>query len=490
LRAEKYFAVWFSTGFARVIHRISTVTMNFIRMSSLIAWLVVLLLLTNSAAASAASDATLFRIFLRDGSTVVSYGEFARVGDDVVFSMPVGGPADDPRLHVVSLPTSAIDWSRTDRYAASARYQQYAQTRGENDFQLLSSDIARVLNEIALSNDKLAALNSAQQARRTLADWPAAHYGYRERDVREVVSLLDEAISDLRASAGLNDFAVSLVATPAEAGVMPLLGTPTLRDQIDQTFRVAALTGRVPDRVALLQEALALLNEADSSIPKDESQRLRQFAQNQIRAETFLDKRYATLSRRLVESAASAAGEARIADVQRILNQVSKEDAKLGGRRPDVIQALNAAIQIQLENARHLRLLRDQWIVRRASFREYQRAVGADLLQLVKIQPTLEAIRRLDGPVPSTLVRLRGRLDGGADRLGHLTVPDHLRATHELLVGAWRFAETAVDTRYDAVSSGNVSIAWQASSSAAAALLMVDRVQRDIRALLDPPRLQ
>lgn len=465
--------------------------MNFTRMSSVIAWIVVLLLLTNSAAASAAGDATLFRIFLRDGSNVVSYGEFARVGDDVVFSMPVGGPVDEPRLHVVSLPTSAIDWSLTDRYAASARYQQYAQTRGEDDFQLLSSDIARVLNEIALSNDKLAALNSAQLARRTLADWPAAHYGYRERDVREVVSLLDEAISDLRASAGLNDFAVSLVAAPAEAGVTPpLLGTPTVRDQIDQTFRVAALTGRVTDRVALLHEALALLNEAGSSIPKDESQRLRHIAENQIRTESFLDKRYATLSRRLVESATSAAGEARIGDVERILNQVSKEDAKLGGRRPDVIQALNASIQIQLENARHLRLLRDQWIGRRASFREYQRAVGADLLQLVKIQPALEAIRRLDGPVPSTLVRLRRRLNGGADRLGHLTVPDHLRATHELLVGAWRFAETAVDTRYDAVSSGNVSIAWQASSSAAASLLMVDRVQRDIRALLDPPRLQ
>ena len=118
---------------------------------------------------------------------MVSFGEFTRVGDDVVFSMPVGGPADEPRLHVVSLPTSAIDWSLTDRYAASARYQRYAQTRGEDDFQLLSSDIARVLNEIALSNDKMAALNSAQQARRTLADWPAAHYGYRERDVTAVV---------------------------------------------------------------------------------------------------------------------------------------------------------------------------------------------------------------------------------------------------------------------------------------------------------------
>ena len=135
-----------STGFARVIHRISTVTIRFTRMRSLIACLVALLILASPSVARAAGDATLFRIFLRDGSTVVSYGEFARVGDEVVFSMPVGGPVDDPRLHVVSLPTSTIDWSRTDRYAASARYQQYAQTRGEDDFQLLSSDIARVLN--------------------------------------------------------------------------------------------------------------------------------------------------------------------------------------------------------------------------------------------------------------------------------------------------------------------------------------------------------
>ena len=39
-------------------------------------------------------------------------------------------------------------------------------------------------------------------------------------------------------------------------------------------------------------------------------------------------------------------------------------------------------------------------------------------------------------------------------------------------------------------SSGNVNIALQASSSAAGALLMVDKVQREIRALFEPPRLQ
>ncbi len=458
-------------------------------MPFLIACLVALLL-TDPSAARAASNATLFRLFLRDGTSVVSYGEFARVDEQVVFSMPVGGPIDEPRLHVVSLASADIDWGRTDRYAASARYQRYAETRGEDDFQLLSNDVARVLNEIGLSSNKTGALNSARQARRTLADWPAAHYGYRERDVRQVVSLLDEAISDIRASAGQNDFAVSLVATPEETGFEPLSGMPTLREQIDQTFRVASLSVRVPDRVALLQEALAMLAEAGPSIPPEESLRLRRQAEDQIHVETVIDQRYAALTRRLLASATSAAGQARIADVERVLNQVQKEDARLGGRRPDVVQALSTSIQLQLDNARRLRLLRDQWLIRRATYREYQRAIGAQLLQLVKIQPSLEAIRRLAGPAPSTLLGLRGRLDGGAERLQRLSVPQEVRATHELLVGAWRFAETAVDTRYDAVSSGSVTIAWQASSSAAGALLMVARVQQDIRALLEPPRLR
>jgi len=176
--------------------------------------------------------------------------------------------------------------------------------------------------------------------------------------------------------------------------------------------------------------------------------------------------------------------------VERIISQVAKEDKNLGQRRPEVVQALDASLQLQLDNARRLRLLRDRWQIRRTSYRQYQRTINSQLLQLVKIQPSLDAIRRLNGPPATTLVSLRSRLDGGADRLQRVTVPDYLRATHELLVSAWRFAETAVDIRYDAVSSGNVTIAWQASSSAAGALLMVERVQHEIRALLEPPRLE
>jgi len=458
-----------------------------IRIATLIAFVS---LAATTAAQAAVADATLFRIFLRDGASFVSYGEFARVGDQVVFSMPVGGPAEQPRLHVITVPAGEVDWPRTDQYSEAARAQRYADTRGEEDFERLSNDVARVLNEVALASDKNAALASAEQARQTLANWPATHYGYRQRDVREVVALLDEAISDLRASAGRNDFNLALVAMPEEAGYESLLGPPTVMEQIDATFRAARLAPYVADRISLLQESLALVAEAGSALAPSEAARLRHLAEDQIHEEAVIDDRYAALSRRFLALASSAAGQARISDVERVIKQVGKEDKNLGGRRPEVLQALDASLQVQLDNARRLRLLRDRWQIRRTSFRQYQRTINSQLLQLVKIQSSLDAIRRLNGPSVTTLVSLRSRLDGGADRLQRMTVPDYLRSTHELLVSAWRFAESAVDIRYDAVSSGNVTIAWQASSSAAGALLMVERVQHDIRALLEPPRLE
>jgi hypothetical protein len=45
----------------------------------------------------------LFRVILNDGTALVSYGEFSRVGDRVVFSMPLDSPRGD-RLQLVNLP--------------------------------------------------------------------------------------------------------------------------------------------------------------------------------------------------------------------------------------------------------------------------------------------------------------------------------------------------------------------------------------------------
>ena len=100
----------------------------------LAAWAIALLFPVNVATA-AASDAVLYRVFLRDGSALVSYGEFARVADRVVVSVPIGEGAT-PALHLVSIAESAVDWERTDRYAEAARARRYADTRGESDFTL------------------------------------------------------------------------------------------------------------------------------------------------------------------------------------------------------------------------------------------------------------------------------------------------------------------------------------------------------------------
>ena len=153
------------------------------------------------------------------------------------------------------------------------------------------------------------------------------------------------------------------------------------------------------------------------------------------------------------------------------------------------MQALQASVQAQLGAARHLRLRRDQWMIRRSLYAGYQRSVGGQLLELVKSQPALEAIRRLDGPPPAVLVTLNARLKGGAARLERIQPPADLRTTHELLLGAWRFAETAVNGRYEAARNANVNGAWEASSSAAGALLLLSRAQEELRTLLEPPRL-
>ncbi len=447
-----------------------------------------LLVAFGSPGALGAAEHTLLRLFLSDGTALVSYGEFARFDDRVIFSMPVGGTGDQPRLQVVTIPAGAVDWDRTERYTASARYQHYAATRGETDFSQLSGDVARVLNEIALTTEPGRALQIAEKARQTLADWPQAHYGYRQKDVREIVGLLDEAITDLRSAAGISAFELTFVAMAPDVPLEPLRGMPAPREIVVQLLSVAKLAERSAERVALLQSAMTVLHEAAASIADAAS--LREVISAQIRLEQRVDEQYTRMSRRWLQAAAKASALARVRDLEAVLARIARDDRKLGSRRPDVIHALNASVNVHVERARKLRLLRDQWQLRRAAYREYDRFVSGSVLQLVKAQPALEAIKRLDGPSPSSLASLRMRLQGGAERLQRVPVPDEVRTAHDLLVGAWQFADTAIRVRQDAIGSGDMSAAWRASSAAAGAMMMLTRLQAELRAILEPPQLR
>ena len=170
---------------------------------------VVLCLLTIARGSSAADDATIFRVFLKDGGSLTSYGEFARVGDRVVFSMPTSASAN-PSLQLVNIGADRIDWDRTNRYASSARATHYLATQADNDYAALSNEIAQTLNDVALTADPAKRLEIVERARKALAEWPPNHFNYRSAEVRQMLGMLDDAIADLRASTGGDRFALNL----------------------------------------------------------------------------------------------------------------------------------------------------------------------------------------------------------------------------------------------------------------------------------------
>jgi hypothetical protein len=239
-----------------------------------------------------------------------------------------------------------------------------------------------------------------------------------------------------------------------------------------------------------LRTALELIETSSDAIPGLEREVLRRRAEGFLKTEVAIDERYAVLARRLVQAASEGAARAEVDKVDRVLQSLPREDALLGRLRPDTVRAIHASVQSQLDAARQLRLRLDRWTIRRSLYRDYQRSVRTQLAELVKVQPQLEAIRRLDGPTPKALVALKGRLSGGAARLDRITPPEDLRTTHDLLIGAWRFAESAVNGRYAAASAADLSSAWQASSAAGGALMLLSRVQQEIRKSLEPPGLQ
>src|SRR2546429_4168543 len=145
-------------------------------------WLALLILAARCTPTSAADDATLLRVFLTDGSALVSYGEPARIGDRVVFSIPTAAMPDPP-LHLVDLAAARIDWERTNRYADAARAAHYISTQAEFDYAALSVRMTQALDQLTATDDVARRLAIAENARKMLAAWPQAHYNYRLNEV-------------------------------------------------------------------------------------------------------------------------------------------------------------------------------------------------------------------------------------------------------------------------------------------------------------------
>jgi hypothetical protein len=71
-----------------------------------------------------------------------------------------------------------------------------------------------------------------------------------------------------------------------------------------------------------------------------------------------------------------------------------------------------------------------------------------------------------------------------------VAVPDELKSAHALLVSAVTLAETAVRTRRQAVVSGELAVAWEASSAAAGSMMLLTRAKEDMEAAVRLPELR
>jgi hypothetical protein len=448
----------------------------------------------HGADAVAGADTTvpLFRVFLKDGSSLVSYGELARVAERVVFSMPTQASTENPELHLVDIAADRVDWTRTTEYAESARAAQYARTRGDADYALLTSEIAQALNDVGLTQSPVERLAIVQRARKTLADWPAAHYNYKQDDIRKMLGMLDEAIAELGAATGAERFNLSLVAVaePARRAGAAMLPAPTVQELIEQTLLVAKLADSAAERTSLLSVAIASIDRHKASLPPEWATVTRQKTAEALAAEMAIDRSYDALSRRIVGLAAARARAADVRGVQRVLADMEASDAALGRLRPDTISALYATVEAHLDSARRLRLDRDRWLLRLPELRQYRTAMSSVLQRLTDMMPALEDIKALSGSGPDEIGSILKWTSDIQRAVSRVPPPEELRQVHELLVTAARLAENAARVRREAALTGSMDRAWNASSAAAGALMLSARARSELLTALQIPQLR
>jgi hypothetical protein len=457
------------------------------------------LLLIVSAPAFAA-DAVLYRVFLRDGSTMVSYGDYARVGDRVVISVPIG-TGDRPQLQLVTIAESSVDWQLTERYAEAARAKRYATTRGEDDFNLLSNEVARALNEVALTTDPAKRVALADYARQQLAEWPATHFGYRAADVAQLSALLDEVVSELRVAAGQSRFDLKLVAASVAPPEMEVFPAPSLRESIELAFTAARVAAEPAERVALLESIVLTLGsmtpegtagspEVPDATKASWAETVRARASSELAVEQAVDRAYAALSARTLARAADRARRADVRALDSLVRTVLIADAKLGRVRPNEVNALLTAVDAQKAAAQRFRLALDAWALRSAAFRDYRKKLASPLDRLARSKGWLEDVRQLAGPSPKAVSQLEERAAVAGRELALMKPPVELQAAHGLLTAASSLATRAASTRKKAITSGDMPAAWEASSAAAGALMMLERAAEDLKRLTERPQLR
>ncbi len=448
----------------------------------------VLALVPSFAVAQTAASRVLFRVFLSDGRVLSSFGEWARIEDRVIFSMPTQLTRDPIELHLVSIPSQRVDWPRTELYAESVRAAAYGAARGDADFTAFTNEVARTLNEVSQIADPGVRLATAERARQKLSEWPATHYGYRIAEVREALGVLDEVIAELRVAVGITRFDLSLSAnTPTAVPPPPPLPPPTDAELVEQFVAAASITESPVERVSLLQTVLRLIDRAIGVLPDEWATRMRRTVTGDLDHEQRIERGYDELRTRTLETASKLAAKGQKSELEKLRDKVKDEDRKLGGHRPGDVASLLATIDLQASTADATRQARKDWEKRAPQFRKYRRATNSVFSSFKDVEVALEQVKSMNGPPPTSIAELTKRLDAAARKLSKVTPPDDLAPAHALIASAWELAGNALKLRADAVSSNSLDVAQRASSAAAGTLMLYQRGRAEQLTAMEPP---
>lgn len=280
------------------------------------------------------------------------------------------------------------------------------------------------------------------------------------------------------------------MATATEpSAVEPILPAPSARETIEQTLRAAQLTSSPAERVSLLTVAASALDAEAANLPAAWAASTRAAVAVQLAREVEVDRKYQALSGRMLRLATERAALADVRGVQRVFASIRANDERLGGLRPDAVASMTAAVDAQLEEARRLRLARDSWALRAPDLRAYREKMTESLTRLQRMVPLLEDIKALSGSGPTALgamLRWAGQI---RRTMATIVPPAELSEAHNLLASAVQLADSAAQIRREAAINGNMTRAWDASSAAAGALMLVDRGRTEVQLALRPPQL-
>ena len=330
----------------------------------------------------------------------------------------------------------------------------------------------------------------AEAARQQLVEWPQYHFGYRADELQQMTTWLDQVVSELRVAAGKSSFDLALVAT-APAPAVPnvdLLPAPTFRERLELGLAAARLTPEPPQRIALLRAILDVLAPTDRPEFEDSwMAELRLRAAGELAAEVRIDNAYADL--RTGRWRAPPSSEARRRPRAAGRRAVGAgEDARLEGGRPADVAALLATLDVKLDAARRFG---SRWTRGRCAPRSSRGTGHACASGSISFSPCASGCR-MSASSPgrrrarcASCQRARGRCPA---RAGTVQPPPEVAAAHSTLVAAAGMAVRAATSRLDAIRSGSMDTAWQASSAAAGSLMMLDQAIAELRRITHAPQ--